>query len=219
MTRTITRVRGPGIPPPASRAHDWAGIACAALIAAVNVSVIARFRLPFLEPALGFWFLLIHPAYLLYTTSAWRGSAAAERLGYSLAAALLLLMLAGLAANTFLPLLGVQRPLDTIPVVVLGDTLTAALYLFRRQYPARVRWRTRLQPVEPAESRLLAGSGLSVALAVLGANRLNNGAGDQVSLVALGAIVITLLLLLHARRRVREGVIAVILYLLSLGFC
>jgi uncharacterized membrane protein len=207
----------PGSPPAVGRNYGWSALASAGLIAGANVLVVTGFRLPFLGPAIGFWFLIVHPVYLLYTTSVWRRSSVAERLGYSLIAGLLLLMLAGLGVNTFLPLLGVQRPLDPIPVVLLGDTLTVSLYLFRRRHPAKLAWRTQIETIGPEESRLLVASGLCVALAVLGANRLNNGAGDQVTLVALGGIVVTLLLLLCWLRQVRDGMTSVTLYLLSLA--
>ena len=175
------------------------------------------FRLPFLGPAIGFWFIVVLPVYLLCTTSLWRGSSVAERVGYSLTAVLLLLLLAGLGINTFLPLLGVQRPLDPVPILLVGDILTVSLYLVRRQHPGKPAWRAQIQALGREESRLLVGSGLSVALAILGANRLNNGTGNEVSLVALAGMVMTLLLLLRWRRRVREGMISVTLYLLSLA--
>jgi uncharacterized membrane protein len=54
-----------------------------------------------------------------------------------------------------------------------------------------------------------------VILAVLGANRLNNGAGDQVTLAALSLAVITCVLLLWWREQLREGVISGALYFLS----
>jgi uncharacterized membrane protein len=200
-----------------ARKFDWPAFASAGLVAGVNVSVVTGLRLPFLGPAIGFWFLVLQPVYLLYTTSVWRASSAAERLGYSLTSTLLLLMLAGLGMNTFLPLIGVRRPLDPIPVVILGDALTVSLYLFRRQHSAKLSWRTHIETVGPEESRLLAASCLCVVLAVLGANRLNNGAGDQVSLVALGVMVVTLLLLLHWRGQARDGMTCVTLYLVSLA--
>ena len=204
-------------PPAVARTYDWPTLASAGLIAGANVLAISGFRLPFLGPAIGFWFLVVYPTYLLCTTSVWRGSSMAERIGYSLTSVLLLLMLAGLGVNTLLPLLGVQRPLDPIPVVLLADTLILSLYLFRRQHPAKVAWRAHSQTIGREESRLLVASGLCVALAVLGANRLNNGAGEQVSLVALGGIVGTLLLLLRWHRQVRDGMTCVTLYLLSLA--
>ena len=216
---TPTTVADPqlGTPPAVARNYNWPAFASAGLMAGVNVSVVTGFRPAFVGPAIGFWFLVVHPVYLLYTTSLWRGSSVAERAGYSLTAALLLLMLAGLGVNTFLPLVGVQRPLDPIPVVVLGDALTVSLYLFRRQHPARFAWRAQIETIGPEESRLVVGSSLCVAFAVLGANRLNNGAGDQVSLVALGGMVVTLLLLLHWRGQVRDGMTSVTLYLVSLA--
>jgi uncharacterized membrane protein len=203
--------------PAVARTYDWPALISAALIIAVNVSVITGFRLPFLLPAIGFWFLLIHPAYLLCTTSVWRGSAGAERLGYSVTATLLILMLSGLALNTFLPFLGIRRPLDPVPVVLLGDAITLALYLFRRRHPAKVLWRAQIRAIHPAENRLIIGSVICVVLAVLGANRLNNGAGDRVSLFAEAGMVLVLSLLLLRQREVREGVTCVILYLVSLA--
>ena len=212
----------PAYPLPGDQAHaaptrDWAALTSAALVAGVNVLVVTGFRLPFLGPAMGFWFLVILPVYLLCTTSVWRGSSVAERLGYSAAAVLLLLMLTGLTINTLLPPLGFRRPLDPIPVVLLGDVLLCSLYLFRRRHPKPVAWRGRIRSLAPEEKRLLVGSGLCVALAVLGANRLNNGAGDQLSLAALGGIALTLVLLLWWHRRMREGTISATLYLVSLA--
>jgi uncharacterized membrane protein len=203
--------------PAAARSYDWPALISAALIMAVNVSVITGFRLPFLLPAIGFWFLVIHPAYLLCTTSVWGGTSVAERLGYSVAATLLILMLSGLALNTFLPFLGIQRPLDPVPVVLLGDAITLALYLFRRRHPAKVLWRAHIKGIYPAESRLIIGSVICVVLAVLGANRLNNGAGDRVSLFAEAGMVLVLSLLLLQWREVREGIAGIILYLVSLA--
>jgi uncharacterized membrane protein len=198
-------------------ARGWPALASAGLLACANVLAMTGVRLPFLGPAIGFWFLVINPVYLLYTTSVWRGSSVAERLGYSLAAALLLLMLAGLGANTFLPLLGAHRPLDPIPVALVGDALTASLYLFRRRHPAKPAWRAVLTVIGPEESRLLIASGLCVACAVLGANRLNNGAGDQLSLVALAVAAVTLLLLVQWQPQVRDAVTSITLYLISLA--
>ena len=207
----------PGDPPAAVPKYGWPAVASVGLVAGVNVLAVTGVPLPFLGPAAGFWFLVVYPVYLVYTTSVWRGSSVAERLGYSLATTLLLLMLAGLGVNSFLPLLGVQRPLDPVPVVILGDTLVVSLYLFRRQHPATLAWRAQIQAITPVESRLLVASGLCVACAVLGANLLNNGAGDRLSLVALAGIVATFVLLLRWQAQVRDGTTSIILYLLSLA--
>ena len=208
-------VRPPG--PPAAWQHDRAAWASAALVMAANVLAITGYRVPFLGPALGFWFLVVHPVYLLCTTSVWRGTGWPERLGYSLSAVLLVALLGGLVLNTVLPPLGVGRPLDPLPIAALADAITVALYLFRRHNLARPDWRQCLAAIGPADGRLTAGAGACVALAVLGANRLNNGAGGQVSLIALGGILTLVILMLRWRHRLRDESICITIYLLSLA--
>ncbi len=213
----IPAARQPGTPPAGPRRYDWAAWASAAFIAAANVLAVTGYRVALIGPAIGFWFLVVHPVYLLSTTSVWPGSSANERIGYSLTALLLLLLVGGLGINTVLPLVGVARPLDPVPVVAMGDAITVAAYLLRRRHPAKVAWWPCVQAIGPEGSRLLAGSGLCVALVVLGANRLNNGAGGQVSLVALGGILVLAVFVLRWRHRVSDGVIGATLYLLSLA--
>ena len=203
--------------PPGAWQRDWAARASAASIVAANVLAVTGYPVPFLGPALGFWFLVVHPVYLLCTTSVWGDSGWAERLGYSLGAVLLLALLGGLGLNTVLPLLGVGRPLDPLPVAALADAITVALYLFRRRHPARPSWRRCLAGIGPVGGRIAAGAGACVALAVLGANRLNNGAGGQVSLVAQGGILVLAFLLLRYRHRLQDEMICVTIYLLSLA--
>ena len=99
---------------PAAWHRDWAAWVSAALVVAANVLAVTGYPVPFLGPALGFWFLIVHPVYLLCTTSVWGGCGWAERLGYSLGAVLLLALLGGLGLNTVLPLLGAGRPLDPL---------------------------------------------------------------------------------------------------------
>jgi uncharacterized membrane protein len=202
---------------PGAWPRDRAVWASAALVVAANALSVTAFRVPFLGPALGFWFLIVHPVYLLCTTSVWGDSGWSERLGYSLGTVLLLAFLGGLGLNTVLPALGVDRPLDPFPVAALADAITVALYLFRRRNPARLSWRRCLASIGPAGRRITAGAGACAALAVLGANRLNNGAGGQVSLIALSGILVLAFLLLYFRHRLEDELICVTIYLLSLA--
>jgi uncharacterized membrane protein len=190
----------------------------AIVLIVANVLTLADIRVPFIGPAVGFGFLVIGPIYLLFTTDIWRGSPAVERLGYSVTAGLLLLMLGGLTINTILPPLGITRPLDPVPIVILGDVLTAALYELRRRRPAPVSWRAYLAALPPSATRLLIAATLCPALAVLGANRLNNDAGDEVSLVTLGLVVVLAIAMLRWRRQLSDAVISVAVYLISLAF-
>lgn len=200
---------------PVVRSHNWPALTSAAFVVVANVLAITAYRFPFVGPTIGFWFIIVHPTYRLYTAAVWRcSSSGAERLGYSLTAVLLFLMLAGLGINTILPLLDVQRPLDSVPVVILIDILTVYLYLLRRDRVAT--WRVQVATMARKEIRLIVGSGLCVLVAVLGTNRLNNGSGDQLSLMAMGGIVLTLVFLLRWHGQVRDGIISITIYFLSL---
>lgn len=199
-------------------APSWKTGASACLVLIVNVGVVAGLRLPpFIGPALGFWFLLVQPVYLLCSTSLWGRTSVAERVGLSLTSVLLFLMLAGLAASVVLPVVGLARPLDPIPVVVLGDVLTVGVYLLRQRYPAERAVSFSIAAIKREECRLIVCAGICLALAVLGANRLNNGAGDKLSLAALIAAVLTLAFLLLWRHEINEATTNVVLYVLSLS--
>ena len=91
------------------------------------------------------------------------------------------------------------------------------LFLFRRRHGGRAVWWPLIRTVGRRETRLIIGGALCVALAVLGANRLNNGGGDQLTLAAMAGVALTILFLLYWQRLIREGVIAVVLYLVAVA--
>ncbi len=186
-----------------------------AVFAVANVVALNGGHPRFVGPALVFWLIIIYPAYLLATTDLWGTRAVAERLGLGLAGALLLLLVGGLSVNTFLPLLGVPRPLDTIPVLVLVDAINVGLWLVRRKRPARlvVRFAPGLRGAR--ETRVIVLGGVCVLLMVLGANRVNNGQGPAVTMVGLGVALLVFVLLLAWSDRLRTSVVAGALYLLS----
>jgi uncharacterized membrane protein len=203
------------VPPEAQSRLPSLAAAAFALIA--NIIALGNLRFPFLGPAIGFWFLVLHPAYLLYTCSVLKGSRGAERVGYSVTAVLLVLMTAGLAINTVLPVIGVSRPLATVPIVIVADALNLTLYMLRRRWPATISWRSRAAALGPTQIRLLGMGGLSVTLAVLGANRLNNNAGGAVSLAALLVVLVTVILTLRRHRSLSDSLISALIYLISLA--
>lgn len=198
-----------------ARGRWWPTVTAAALMIAVNVFAISQAWPPFIGAAMGFWFILLQPVYLIATTALLDGHSVAERIGYSLGAVLLILMLAGLAVNFVLPLVTALPPLSPIPVVVLGDVLNIALYFFHRRYPAVILWREHFRAIRPEEIRLAAISLSGVGLAVLGANRLNNGAGDQLTIAAIGIALLVIILQLRWLKVLRDDLIGVSIYLMS----
>ena len=188
------------------------------LLAGANICIGLGLHFPVIPPVLGMFLLVVLPTALLMIKVDWRARYFAERLGYSLVTALLLLMFGGLAINTVLPLVGVADALGRIPVLLLGDAMAAGLLLWRRgEYrwlPSRWIWSIRLTLQEKTLTRLSAGC---VALAAIGANRLNNGTGDGVTLVMLAVLCGTLVLLFFWRGKIDPGVISFVIYGLALA--
>lgn len=173
--------------------------------------VLADPAVPGLTPLAGLWLCLALPTLLLVNKLTLPSVPLAEALVYGLATTLLALTLGGLAMNQFLPLVGVDRPLDRAPALiatVLALTgLTAWRFERRRALPAiALSWR---------ESAVLGAGALVVLGAVAGATRLNNGASGDLTLaaLALGGLVIAALLVW--RRDIDEGVVCTALFLLG----
>ena len=213
-TFTSTASRQSGTPEAASVLPKLATLILAVV---VNIMVLAKVDLPIVRPVLGFWFVIIFPSYLLFTTSAWRGCGLQERLGYSVCSVLLILMLTGLVINEVLPLVGVQRPLDAGPIVIVSDLINLSLYVFRSRNSDRIRLRVTLARFSKEEFRLLVAAALTVVLAVFGANRLNNGASGNVTLIALAMVALVGVFSVRWLRFTRESVMSVVIYLVSLS--
>ncbi len=204
---------GPGLP------GSWRiPVVIGVLLAGANLCIGLGLHFPVLPPVLGMFLLVVLPTALLMVKVDWRANYLAERLGYSLVTTLLLLMFGGLAINTVLPLVGIADALGRIPVLILGDALVAGLLLWRRgEYrwlPSRWIWSIRLTLAEKTLTRL---SIACVALAAIGANRLNNGTGDGVTLVMLAVLFCTLVLLFLWRGKIDPGVISFVIYGLALA--
>jgi uncharacterized membrane protein len=175
--------------------------------------VLADLPVPGLTPVAGLWLCIVLPTLLLWQRLDLPTSHTAEGLVYSLAITLLALMLGGLALNQVLPLVGIDRPLDRIPVMIALVLALALLAAWRRDEV-----RALPRPALDAREWALVGlAALVVVGAVAGAIRLNNGASGA---LALGVLVVAALIvvgLLVWRERLDESAICAVLYLLALA--
>src|SRR5271170_6743654 len=102
-----------------------------AAVCATNACIIRGIYLPWIGPAAGFLLAICLPAWMLSQKIDWRTDKPSERLCLSVVAAILALMLLGLAINTVLPLLGNSHPLDRGPVLTAIDIWCGVLALWR----------------------------------------------------------------------------------------
>jgi uncharacterized membrane protein len=167
--------------PPARRR-----VALAALLLA-QAPMLLDLDIPGVRPALAFLTLLALPTWVLYRRAGLPGDTEVVRFLHAFGASLLALVVVGLVINTVLPVFGIDRPLAPVVIGLTWLGLDAVLLMWRREVPLveHVSARRAAERVWAARADLAeAAAVVAVVLAILGAIRLNNGAGGGLALVA-----------------------------------
>lgn len=155
--------------------------------------------LPVVRPALALVTFVALPTLVLHRRATYAADTSLGRLLYALGIAVLGLVLGGLLLDTALPVVGIDHPLAPAPLAVAWLVVDSALLLWRRQVPLLEPDAARTAYRRVVDARLELAQGLAVLgllLSVVGAIRLNNGAGGAVALVAVvlaAAATLTLL--------------------------
>lgn len=156
--------------------------------------VAADLDVPVLRAAIALVTFVALPTYLLHLK--------ALRMPYAFGIALLTLVVGGLALDTVLPWVGIDRPLAPAPLAVAWLGVNLGLLLHRRDVvlakpdlPRRI-WQSILNAQFVLAPTLAA---VSLLLSVVGAIRLNNGANGFVAIAAVVTGGIALIALLGAR--------------------
>ena len=157
----------------------------------------------------GLWLLFVAPTLLWFGLAtrvvSTRDGAALLAVGLTVVTD----MLVGLLVNTFLPLLGLMRPLDRIPLAVAFSLAVLLIAVWAPapapreggDSPSGSQPRARLVERYPGLIPVATLGVPAIVLAVAGAIRLNNGFGGGVSLAAL-IVIAALMLLLMLRQQV-----------------
>jgi uncharacterized membrane protein len=191
------------------------------IVLVVNVLVVTGLSPPAVRPVLAVGMLVVTPTRLLTAKVRWGTQDRSERLVMSLAVVVLALLLGGLALNTLLPVLGVARPLDPLPVLLTVDAGLLALLRWRPQLRpdpwTLPRWRhgCLFVPWSPMAAGLVTAAAFGALMAVAGAVRLNNGGDGDVTFCALLIVIATFAAALLARHRVAERGLHLVIFLQS----
>jgi uncharacterized membrane protein len=206
--------------PPATASRRNQHLVVAVLVIAAcstDLWVLSGSRLPWIGPTAGFLFAIGLPAWMLSQKIDWRTDQPSERLVYSVVSAILALMLLGLAMNTALPRLGVTDPLGREPVLVGINAWCLTLAFWRPTKFKPSLPQLKLSRLKGIDWFVGLASALCVPMAIIGANRLNNGAGDSVTLLMLIATAVIFTSMLIKREQLNPGTITVAIYFIALA--
>lgn len=159
----------------------------------------------------GLWLLLVAPVLLLRGLTDKVVSTRSGSVLLAVGLTVVLDILVALAANTTLPLVGVERPLTRL---VLAAATTAVLLVLGIFAPEPQRPLLRGGPRRGARP-VAWTAGAALLLSVAGPIRLNNGLGGSVATAALVAVTALLVLLLLRRRRYAQPVLEAGIYAAS----
>ncbi len=169
----------------------------------------------------GFSFLILMPGLLTCLCLNLKQQSTAAKLIMAVGFSVLELMLAGLAGNTILQLIGIKRPLDTPFVIGEVSTLLAVLYLSVWRYggPVRFRITSKLKAIFPTKPEKLFAfvPMIFVILAVLGTTSLNNGGSNLLVVVNLIGIAGFSGLLVIKSRKLGDNTVATALFFTALA--
>jgi len=180
-------------------------LCCVLALAAAQSVVALDVDLPVVRPLLALFTMLGLPTLLLYRTAGLPSSSLATKALCAFGCSLLGLMAVGLLLNATLPLVGVDRPLQPVVLAATWFLLDAALLVWRPLPVSMPSSAAAVRRMFGARLRLIeALAVVSVVLAVLGAVRLNNGAGGEVALAAHLAAAAALLALMMRRDGTQE---------------
>lgn len=189
----------------------------AAAIFVANLLILFRGPVPWIGALVGFVLAIPLPAWMLSQKVDWKTTSASERLGYSVVSVILGLMSIGLLINTVLPYLGISRPMDRAPVLISIDVSCFAVACWRSERFTPSVPLGLLSRLHDFDWAIIVSSVLCVPLAILGANRLNNGAGNQVTFVMMCMAAVTLIAMFAKRDALTAGTITTAIYFISLS--
>ena len=190
-------------------------VALFAITLLVGLKFVPAFLLPSIIFALPVSLLL--PGYMLIGLLGIRCRRLSEWILYSIGVSIFLLFATGLLINSLLPVMGISRPLDTLPVtllmILLNLLLAAACH--RRFVQLALEFKApRLTAVKIVAYGL---PPLFVIGAVMGAVGLNNHAGNLPVMIVLGGIGAYALLLFLLREKAPSSLFPYSLFFITLA--
>ncbi|HEY2272750.1 MAG TPA: hypothetical protein VGH30_08245, partial [Jatrophihabitantaceae bacterium] len=189
----------------------WAWLVATAMVAVFGIAVP---YLHWLTPVFGLAVTIGVPVTMFAAKLRLPGSPLADRVIISVALTVLVLMAGGLLLNTVLPHLGEPHPLGRWPVTAEVLAIDAAVILWRRERTPALRLHA--VAVRPSVAALWAVLAVSLLACVVGANRLNNGASGNITLISFGLLIVAVCMLWRLRNELSDGHIATVLYVAAL---
>lgn len=184
----------------------------------INLAALFEIPSPLLQhivQIITFLYVIVTPGLFLLPFLSKRKFPFALGITLSVALSIFTLMFVGLGLNTFLPMMGMQHPLSTIPLLLAFDTVIFALFVLSNIYEIDFALQ---QPHFNRKSWFLIGTSLVFPLlAIAGALRLNNGGSTIFTMIALALVAVFVPIIMLDNHQIDESVPPILLYIMALS--
>lgn len=180
------------------------------LLFLIFVNVLIGFNVDFLylQPILGFLFIIIIPGLLIMLCFKIRKLGFWEYLVYTIGLSISFIMFAGLFVNWVLPVIGItDNPLSLLPILLSFDIFIFALWFFAIKRNKDIeKFEMKFIELDTINNIFFIIPMVFPILSILGAFLINNHGPNILTMIMLGGIAIYVLLLTIFRKRMDENV-------------
>ncbi len=188
------------------------------LLGLILVNSVALFNIDYLYVGafFSFIYILITPGFLFLSLLTKKKLPSPLGITMSVALSMLILMLAGLALNTFLPMFGMREPLSTIPLLLTLDGVI--LFLFLLNYEEDKESAFEIHEFDLFNWVITGVAFLMPIFATLGSIILNNQGSSFVTQCALGIAFLLFPIIMLTKNKAKPALFPLTLYLMALSF-
>src|SRR5680860_785820 len=171
-----------------------------------NLLVIFDIQYFYLRAIFSFIFLITIPGLLIMLMLRIRKIGFWEYLVYTIGLSITFLMFGGLFINETLPLIGINKPLSLIPLIISLDIFLIIFWIIAYKRNKEILFEIRLPKLDWLNKIFFITPVIFPLLSILGAIILNNGGPNYLTIIMLGGIAAYVFSIVSFRKKLNQNV-------------
>jgi uncharacterized membrane protein len=183
----------------------------------INLLVLFDIQFLYLRPFFSFIFLITIPGLLIMLMFKIREINSWEYLVYTIGFSVAFLMFGGLFINWILPLVGIDRPLSLVPLLISFDIFLLIFWIIAYKQNKEISIKINPLKLSFLNKGFFTIVMIFLVLSILGAITLNNYGPNILTMIMLGGIAVYVFMLVFFRNKLNENVYPWAILIISLA--
>ena len=172
----------------------------------VNLLVLFDIQYLYFRAIFSFIFLIIVPGLLIMLMIKIRGISFWEYLVYTIGLSIAFLMFGGLFINSILPLVGIDKPLSLVPLLISVNILLLIFWIIAYKRNKEILLEIKPPKLDRLNKLFFTIPTIFPILGIFGANILNNQGPNYLTLTMLGGIAVYVFFIVLFRKKLNENI-------------